>query len=189
VYFSQVGVIWRTFFPENVFGHTDAVLIFKELISALKQGCQMVSFQTKNSNLGKFWRALDGKCLYILRPFGIFCVHLVHFSGFGKMCQEKSGNLALKKKAGFRIDLRQSSFVSFVMSESVIELLQQQGCQIFLGTPYQNGNKYNKWPQNLTNGRKIYIPKQKYIYQMATKYIKWPQNITNGRKICIPKQK
>jgi hypothetical protein len=28
----------------------------------------------------------------ILGPFGIFCVHLVHFSGFGILCQEKSGN-------------------------------------------------------------------------------------------------
>jgi hypothetical protein len=25
-------------------------------------------------------------------PFGTFCVHLVHFSGFGIMYQEKSGN-------------------------------------------------------------------------------------------------
>jgi hypothetical protein len=28
----------------------------------------------------------------ILNPFGTFCVHLVHFSGFGIMYQEKSGN-------------------------------------------------------------------------------------------------
>jgi hypothetical protein len=28
----------------------------------------------------------------ILRPFGTFCVRLVHFSGFGIMFQEKSGN-------------------------------------------------------------------------------------------------
>jgi hypothetical protein len=27
------------------------------------QGCQMVSFQTKNPNLGKLWRTLDGKVL------------------------------------------------------------------------------------------------------------------------------
>jgi hypothetical protein len=27
------------------------------------QGCQMVSFQTKNPNLGKFWRTLDWKML------------------------------------------------------------------------------------------------------------------------------
>jgi hypothetical protein len=28
----------------------------------------------------------------ILWPFGTFCVCLVHFSGFGTMYQEKSGN-------------------------------------------------------------------------------------------------
>jgi hypothetical protein len=28
-----------------------------------EQGCQMVSFQTKNPNLGKFWRALEWKML------------------------------------------------------------------------------------------------------------------------------
>jgi hypothetical protein len=28
----------------------------------------------------------------ILRQFGTFCIHLVHFSGFGTMYQEKSGN-------------------------------------------------------------------------------------------------
>jgi hypothetical protein len=69
----------------------------------------MVSFQTKNPNSGKFWRARDWKmswpvgiffdqlgkfmtfwyilcsfgtfCFiwYILRSFGTFCVHLVHF--------------------------------------------------------------------------------------------------------------
>jgi hypothetical protein len=46
----------------------------------------MVSFQTKNPNLGKFWSALDGKILIyfmailnILRVFGIFYKHLVHF--------------------------------------------------------------------------------------------------------------
>jgi hypothetical protein len=53
-----------------------------------------------------------------------------------------------------------------------------QGCQIFLGTTYQNvknipnnhkifkmATKYTKWPQNIPNGHKI--------YQMATKYIKY----------------
>jgi hypothetical protein len=63
------------------------------------QGCQMVYLQTKNPNLGKFWRALDWKFLIhfwaILRTFGIFYDHLVHvilFSGFGNIHQEKSGN-------------------------------------------------------------------------------------------------
>jgi hypothetical protein len=68
----------------------------------------MVSFQTKNSNLGKFWRALDGKMFIyfiaiwnILRTFGKFYEHLVDFeliwcifSGFGIMYQEKSGKPA-----------------------------------------------------------------------------------------------
>jgi hypothetical protein len=46
------------------------------------QGCQMVCFQTKNSNLGIFLRAL---CIlekwkyFIFMPFGIFYDHLVYF--------------------------------------------------------------------------------------------------------------
>jgi hypothetical protein len=44
------------------------------------QGCQMVCFQTKNSNLGKFSRALDWKKYLmdiwnILGTFGIFYDH------------------------------------------------------------------------------------------------------------------
>jgi hypothetical protein len=54
--------------------------------SAPVQGCQMVCFQTKNPNLGKFWRTLDWKMLIyfmdnrnILWPLGTFSVDLVHF--------------------------------------------------------------------------------------------------------------
>jgi hypothetical protein len=50
------------------------------------QGCQMVCFQTKNLNLGKFWWTLEWKMLKcfmaiwnILRTLGIFYDHLVHF--------------------------------------------------------------------------------------------------------------
>jgi hypothetical protein len=64
-----------------------------------EQGCQMVCFQTKNPNLGKFCMALDWKMFVyfmatwnILWRFGIFYDHLVHFSSFGFMYQEKSGN-------------------------------------------------------------------------------------------------
>jgi hypothetical protein len=49
-----------------------------QVISISVQGCQMVYFQTKNPNLGKFWRALEWALLVyfmviwnILRPFGI----------------------------------------------------------------------------------------------------------------------
>jgi hypothetical protein len=31
-----------------------------------------------------------------------------------------------------------------------------QGCQIFIGTKYQNGDKYTKLPQNKTNDHKVY---------------------------------
>jgi hypothetical protein len=62
----------------------------------------MVSFQTKNPNLGKFWRDLDWKrFMYfttiwnILWRFGIFYDHWVHFvfiwyifSSFGTMYQK-----------------------------------------------------------------------------------------------------
>jgi hypothetical protein len=63
------------------------------------QGCQMVCFQTKNPNLGKFWRALDWKMLIyfmpiwnILRSFRIFYNHLSHFSRFWYHVPRKSGN-------------------------------------------------------------------------------------------------
>jgi hypothetical protein len=66
----------------------------------------MVCSQTKNPNLGKFWRELDWKMFIyfmaiwnILWRFGIFYDHLVHFgfigyifTGCGIMYQEKSGN-------------------------------------------------------------------------------------------------
>jgi hypothetical protein len=58
----------------------------------VKQGCQMVCFQTKNPNLGKFWRFLQWKIMlyfmaiwsiwYILLHYGIFCGHLVCFDPF-----------------------------------------------------------------------------------------------------------
>jgi hypothetical protein len=63
----------------------------------LNQGCQMVYFQTKNTNLGKFWRALWWQILvhlmpiwYILWPFGIFCGHLVYFSPVLVCCSKKN---------------------------------------------------------------------------------------------------
>jgi hypothetical protein len=67
------------------------------LVFIQNQGCEMVYFQTKNTNLGKFWRALEWKMLVcfmniwnILRTLGIFydlyistfCFHLVCFSPF-----------------------------------------------------------------------------------------------------------
>jgi hypothetical protein len=52
------------------------------------QCCQMVYFQTKNPNLGKFWKVFPWKTLKffiailsILWPNGIFNGQLVHFVG------------------------------------------------------------------------------------------------------------
>jgi hypothetical protein len=46
-----------------------------------EQGCQMVYFQTKNTNLGKFWTALEWKRLVCSMAIGIvlwpFGIHLV----------------------------------------------------------------------------------------------------------------
>jgi hypothetical protein len=64
------------------------------------QGCQMVLYcQTKNPNLGKFWRVLQWKMsvyfmviCHILWTVGIFHGYLVYFSPFGMSQQEKSGN-------------------------------------------------------------------------------------------------
>jgi hypothetical protein len=70
------------------------------------QGCQMVCFQTKNPDLGKFWRALEWKMLVyfmtiwnILWPFGIIFGRLVKFVAIWYifpilvcLAQEKPGN-------------------------------------------------------------------------------------------------
>jgi hypothetical protein len=40
------------------------LLTFQNISRSIQeQGCQMVYFQTKNTNLGKFWRALEWKRL------------------------------------------------------------------------------------------------------------------------------
>jgi hypothetical protein len=68
------------------------------------QGCQIVCFQTKNPNLGKFMRALEWEMLvYFMALWNIFLYILWSFGNvvvvwrisprFGKLCQEKSGNL------------------------------------------------------------------------------------------------
>jgi hypothetical protein len=61
------------------------------------QGCQMVYFQTKNPNLGKFGRVLQWKMLvyfmaiwYILRSFGIVCGVLVYIFPVLVSCTKKN---------------------------------------------------------------------------------------------------
>jgi hypothetical protein len=72
----------------------------------------MVSFQTKNPNFGKFWRALHWKMLIyclairnILQTFGIFYGQQDHFrviwyifTRFGMLYREKSGNPVVEQQ-------------------------------------------------------------------------------------------
>jgi hypothetical protein len=65
----------------------------------LGQGCQMVSFQTQNPNLGKFCRVSEWKRLLFslaiwntLQPFGNLLAIWYIFLSFGILFQEKSGN-------------------------------------------------------------------------------------------------
>jgi hypothetical protein len=44
-----------------------------------EQGCQMVCFPTKNTNLGKFWRVLQWKLLVYFMAIWSFYENLVYF--------------------------------------------------------------------------------------------------------------
>jgi hypothetical protein len=85
-------------FPDFISASCDRLLCAAE-DSVNGQCCQMVYFQTKNYNLGKFWKACQWKMSVFLRLNGIFYGHLVHFVviwyiflRFGTLYREKSGN-------------------------------------------------------------------------------------------------
>jgi hypothetical protein len=64
------------------------------------------------------------------------------------------------------------------MGTALQDLCQLQGCQIFLGTWYQNRKKCTKRIQNVPNGRKI--------SRVSLKCSKWPKNICNHFPIWSP---
>jgi hypothetical protein len=94
----------------------------------------MVCFQTKNKNLGTFWRVLQWRMLVyfkdiwsILRPFDIFYSHLKYFiviwytylvvlcytfPRFGILHQEKSGNPGLRMRFLSRNEIERKHFFS-----------------------------------------------------------------------------
>jgi hypothetical protein len=67
----------------NFFGtFFEASAVFARIlrwIDGWRQGCQMVYFQNKNSNLGKFWKVLQWKMLVFLWSLGLFYGYLVYF--------------------------------------------------------------------------------------------------------------
>jgi hypothetical protein len=74
----HLHMVWRT--------RNRSTIEIAKKSSSSQQSCQMVYFQTKNPNLGKFWRVLQCKMLVnfmaiwsILRPFSILYCELVHF--------------------------------------------------------------------------------------------------------------
>jgi hypothetical protein len=109
----------------------------------------------------------------ILRLFAKFyrvCGNLVYFSHFGMFgpikiwqpCSEPT-NLTLEL---YKILNCSSSVIRQFLIDSFLNLKRhervrsdEQGCQIFLGTIYQNGKN---------------IPNEPKIYKMILKYTKWP---------------
>jgi hypothetical protein len=62
-------------------------------MNGVAQGCQMVYFQTKYPNMGKFWSVLQWKMLVnFMSIWSFFTAILVYLSRFGMLCQGKSGN-------------------------------------------------------------------------------------------------
>jgi hypothetical protein len=76
--------------------------------------------------------------------------------------------------------LQRYFFVNFSFFITRFGFFQTAGCQIFLGTIYQNGFKKYKNGGKYTNWPKICIPNGHKINQMAKnkpngqKYAKWP---------------
>jgi hypothetical protein len=74
----------------------------------LEQGCQMVFLQTKNPNLGIFWKALEcfgifhgflcfyGLLVYFIASWYILWLFDILFPRFGMLYQYKSGNPVLE---------------------------------------------------------------------------------------------
>jgi hypothetical protein len=118
----------------------------------------------------------------------LVCIgHLVYFSRFGILYQEKSGNPGyhMQPEAETHASISPSIFATIFCrnvsdperpdSADLDNLIQfggtesplrnrdrNQGCQIFLGPNIPKWKKYTQWPQILPNGQKL--------YQMAIKY-------------------
>jgi hypothetical protein len=78
--------------------------------------------------------------------FGIF------FPCFGTMYKEESGNPAAKDKILSATEQQSAAIVRFEVWQNYPKLQEfhicistaNQGCQIFFGTTYQNGEKYTR---------------------------------------------
>jgi hypothetical protein len=125
------------------------------------QGCQILHFQARNPNLGKFGRVFQWKML-------IFYSHLVYFSRFGMLYQENLATLVRSRLYKFQVFLERPQFRKMSLHCSIVEPRIStftssgfprkalfQGCQIFLGTSYQNGVKYTKNTKGIPKLRQL----------------------------------
>jgi hypothetical protein len=118
----------------------------------------MVSFQTKNPNLDKFWRVLDCKMLIYLWPFVMFYRHLGYFMTIWYiLCSFGTYFLVLvsctKTNLATLVGMRRKRFIGNKLNQvemSPIAALRNEMAEarvarfFFLGTAYQNGGKYTK---------------------------------------------
>jgi hypothetical protein len=107
----------------------------------------MVCFQTKNNNLGKFWRAIEWKTLvyfmaiwYILWLFGNVVVIWYLFPPFGILCQEKSGNPALTavskdrgRSPDVEIDPRGQCYDFHRFSSKILTIFHRTNVMVYFG--------------------------------------------------------
>jgi hypothetical protein len=102
---------WKSWLPNRT------ICGFVSTVGQCDQGCQMVYFNTKNINLGIFWRDLMWKILVnFCGLFGIFYGHLVMLWSFGKffprygiLYEQKSGNPECDQKCCQKITTQRSN--------------------------------------------------------------------------------
>jgi hypothetical protein len=117
------------------------------------QGCQMVYFQTKSPNLGKFWRVLYRKRLVhftvlwsISLQFGILCGHLVNLTViwyiFHVLVRCIEINLAaLPRRKGDRFECNFGWLFSYLGMHAADKVLSW----IILHKKFGFGNKVHLW--------------------------------------------
>jgi hypothetical protein len=121
----------------------------------------------------------NGKCWYIVIVFGIFYCHLAHFMSiwhilcpfgrfYGQWVYFRTFWYIASRKIWQPFYFNDMTLIFFLRT-TVLVLVRvytdlgferlwegkKQGCQICLGTKYQNGKNYTKLPRTIPNVRKI----------------------------------
>jgi hypothetical protein len=123
------------------------------------EGCQMVCFQTKNPNFGKFWRVWLCKILgifydhlvyfmaiwNILWPFGIFCGNLVYWSPFWYFGPRKIW------QPFYLVLVHEWAKIAFIARVARFSLVQYTK----IWRMNQMTTKCTKWPYHLPNNYKM----------------------------------